>query len=146
MSHGCSLSSILNLLLQSVNLKWGIAKSQKSKILSELGLNSVCIYSKNWVFLQLLVPSEVFWRPIFPNIFWGLRPLAPCEGHCPRADLLGVQPQDISSNPQRNLQPLRKKSYPQKCPFLPTEGIIFQNFSPAAGFYSILIMKMSLIL
>ena len=48
--------------------------------------------------------------------------------------------------PQRNLKPPRKNlTHPelQKCPFLPREGTIFQNLSPAAGFYSILITKMS---
>ena len=67
-------------------------------------------------------------RPIFPKIF---------RGRCPKADLLE------GSTPRHQLQPSRGTSNPprknpttQKCPFLPTEGTIFQNCWPAAGYAS----------
>ena len=52
-------------------------------------------------------------------------------------------PPEIRSNPPKEPSTPQKKFNPQKCPFLPTEGTIFQKKLPAAHFNSILITKMS---
>ena len=130
-----------------------------NKILSGLKQIFVRIWPKKCLplqqefsFLQFLVQSDIFWRPIFPKIFRGICPLAPVRSAAQRRIYWGGSvPPNSSSNPsQRNLQPLPeepptpiKNPTPQKCFVPPTEGTIFQNFSPAASFYSILITKMS---
>ena len=94
-----------------------------NKILSGLKQIFVRIWPKKCLplqqefsFLQFLVQSDIFWRPIFPKIFRGICPLAPVRSAAQRRIYWGVSPpkQQLQPLPEEPPTPSRGTSNPHK--------------------------------